>query len=89
MVAELGIYGFLVGICYRKFKMNIIVSLLVAMFIGRLVYGLTAYMILLLFGIPRINVLYPVTAGVLSSLPGISVQIVLIPIVVSKLSNIR
>ena len=62
-----------------KSEASVVLSLLIAMFGGRLVYGvLTAY-VLPLFGFDPVPVFYPITAGLVTSLPGIVIQLLLIP----------
>ncbi|MDI6894952.1 MAG: hypothetical protein QME70_10175 [Bacillota bacterium] len=58
-------------------------SLLVAMAAGRLVYGFLGYLVLPLFGFKQIPLLAPLTLAVSQSLPGVVLQLVLIPLVVS------
>ncbi|HHY95735.1 MAG TPA: ECF transporter S component [Firmicutes bacterium] len=82
MVFELGIYGLLTGFLYQRLRLGVYPALVAAMVAGRLVYGLLGYLILPLFGLQRIPLLYPVSYGLLSSLPGIILQLVLIPGVV-------
>jgi len=81
MVIELGGYGFAAGFLFRKLKLNIYVSLITSMIFGRLLYGaaiLTAVHLLKVSLPPSISVLGAVVAGI----PGLVMQIVLIPAVV-------
>jgi len=81
MVIELGGYGFAAGFLFRKLKLNIYVSLIISMIFGRLLYGaaiLTAVYLLKINLPPSISVLGAVVAGI----PGLVIQIVLIPAVV-------
>ena len=82
MVAELAVYGLLSGFAYRTRKLHVVLSLIIAMFCGRIVYGILAAYVLPLFGFAPVPVFYPITAGLVSSLPGIAVQLVLIPSIV-------
>lgn len=50
---------------------------------GRLVYGFLGYLVLPLFGFKQIPLLAPLTLAVSQSLPGVVLQLVLIPLVVS------
>lgn len=79
MVFELAIYGALTGLCYQILKWRPIPSLLVAMFGGRLVYGILGYTLLPLLGFNQISILYPLTAGLVTGIPGIILQVILIP----------
>lgn len=82
MMVELAVYGFLSGLLYKVLKQNVIVALVGAMVGGRLVYGVLSAYLLPLFGFERVPVLYPLTAGIVGSLPGIVLQLVFIPAVV-------
>lgn len=82
MVAELAVYGLLSGFAYRTRKLHVVLSLIIAMFGGRIVYGILAAYILPLFGFSPVPVFYPITAGLVASLPGIVIQLLLIPTIV-------
>lgn len=82
MLVELPLYGLASGFLYRKVKMTLLPSLIVSMILGRL--G-AAIMVLILgkglgFPIPPIG-LY-VKGITLTALPGIAIQIILIPAIV-------
>jgi uncharacterized membrane protein len=85
MMAELPVYGVLVSVFYRRMRMHPVLSVGLAAFLGRVVYGLIGYSVFPLLGLPEVSPLYPVTAGLVASLPGVVVQIVLIPVIVSRL----
>jgi hypothetical protein len=82
MMVELTVYGFLSGLLYRALKQNVIVALVSAMIGGRLVYGALGAYLLPLFGLDSVPVLYPLTAGIVASLPGVVLQLVFVPGVV-------
>jgi hypothetical protein len=82
MVWELGAYGMLAGLAYRRWRLGVYPSLLLAMVGGRLVYGLLGFALLPLLGLTRIPVLFPLTAGLITGLPGLAVQLVVVPAVV-------
>jgi riboflavin transporter FmnP len=82
MVAELAVYGLLSGFAYRTKKLHVVLSLIIAMFGGRVVYGILAAYVLPLFGFTPVPVFYPITAGLITSLPGIVIQLLLIPSIV-------
>ena len=84
MAFELATYGFVAGWLYRKLpkkKMNVYVSLLCAMVIGRLVWGAVMFVCMGLdvsaFGLQAF-----MAGAVLNAVPGIVLQIVLVPVVV-------
>ncbi len=82
MVAELAVYGLLSGFAYRIKKFHVVLSLIIAMFGGRVVYGVLAAYVLPLFGFDPVPVFYPITVGLVTSLPGIVIQLVLVPSIV-------
>ncbi|MGE5593674.1 MAG: ECF transporter S component [Betaproteobacteria bacterium] len=82
MMVELAAYGFLSGLLYKVLKQNVIVALIGAMVGGRLIYGVLSAYLLPVFGFERVPVLYPLSAGIVGSLPGIVLQLVFIPAVV-------
>lgn len=82
MILELAAYGGLAGLAYQRWRWGIYPALLLAMLGGRLVYGLVGYFLLPLFGLKQIALFYPLTYGLVTALPGIALQLVLIPAVV-------
>lgn len=88
MFFELAAYGAVTGFLYRRLGLGVYPSLVIAMLAGRMVHGIAAYLMFPLFGL-SIPLLYPLTAGLVTGLPGIAVQLVLIPAVVYLLSRHR
>lgn len=82
MVVELGIYGAVAGLMYQRTKLGPLLSLIGAMAAGRLAYGLVGWLVLPLFGLTGISPLYPLTYGVATALPGVAIQLVVIPLTV-------
>ncbi len=84
MCFELGAYGLFAGIFYRVFPKKtgyIYVTLIIAMILGRLVWG--AFMYALMFaGKAEFGLAAFWTRGVVNALPGIALQIVVIPPIV-------
>ena len=83
MMAELAVYGAVAG--FLRFgaksdqaKWSIYPRLIIAMIAGRVAGGLTMYVAALVFKLP-INPLDAVVASTIMGLPGIALQIVLIP----------
>lgn len=79
MLAELACYGFFTGLLYRHMKLNSIITLIFAMILGRLVYGIVGAFLLPIFGFEGISPLYPITAGLITGIPGIILQLIIIP----------
>ena len=89
MAFELLTYGFLSGILYRKFpKTNkyIYISLLCAMIGGRFVWGIVRYVLSQCFGIDFSFALFA-SGTLLSAIPGIVLQIIIIPAIVMLLKK--
>ena len=84
MSMELPIYGLIAGLTYRKLHLNIYVSLVAAMIFGRLMFGLGLFVLGMFMELPYTAAVFFSTGGALwSGLPGIVIQIVLVPIVVA------
>ncbi|MDQ7825407.1 MAG: ECF transporter S component [Candidatus Eremiobacteraeota bacterium] len=79
MMVELSLAGALAGACYRPLGNHVYAALIITLISARLIWGLMGYFMLPLLGLKGIGILYPLTAGLLSSLPGIALQIILIP----------
>ena len=91
MSFELAAYALFVGIVYSLFKnksiVSIYTSLITAMIAGRIVWG-GAQMILL--GIQNNSLTWNVfiTSAVLNAIPGICIQLILIPPIVMAINRI-
>lgn len=91
MAAELCVYGFISGLLYKKLpdkKIFIYVSLLIAMIAGRLVWG-TVQFILLGFDASAFGISAFVAGAFTNAIPGIILQIVLIPVLVMVIKKIK
>lgn len=86
MMLELAAYGILAGIMYKK--TNAILALITAMIGGRLVLGAATAVILGVSDKPFVFNSF-ITAAFVTSLPGIVIQIVLIPAVIIALEKGR
>lgn len=78
MAFELGTYGFVASLALRKFKLNILSSLLISMVSGRIAAGLTVALLIMLFGI-KMNPIVYVKGAIITGIPGIIIQLVFIP----------
>lgn len=89
MSFELAAYGATAGLLYRRLPRkawSIYVSLILAMVIGRAVWGIAEYVLLQLQG----DIFTPsmfITAAVISAIPGIILHLILIPIIVMALGK--
>lgn len=84
MAIELGVYGFVSGFIYQKLgkkTINIYLSLIISMIIGRLFWGIVMFSFL---GFNTNNFGFQAfwLSSVVNALPGIIIQIVLIPLIV-------
>lgn len=84
MAFELAAYGFFSGLFYRvlpKSKVNIYVSLILSMLIGRIIWGIAR---VILYGVYDYAFSFEafILGGFLNAIPGIVLQIVCVPILV-------
>lgn len=91
MVFELAVYGVVSGWLYKKLHKHhavtaLYVSLAGAMLLGRVVMGVVQAFI---FNIGNYSVQTWVTASFVTALPGIAIQLILIPLVVLALKKAR
>ena len=82
MAFELAFYGFSASVFYKKMKLPTIVSLILSMIVGRIIAGLTVFVLGSLFAIDFAPPLAFIIGGVTTGIPGIIIQIVLIPSVI-------
>ena len=90
MAFELATYGFIAGWLHNKLsnkKVNVYVSLLGAMVIGRLVWGVIMFCCMG-FDTSKFGLNAFLAGAVLNAVPGIIVQIVLIPVLVITLGKL-
>lgn len=78
MTFELGIYGFVASLLYRKLKMPSIISLILSMIAGRIMAGLVVFILATFFSL-QMEPMSFIIAGVTTGIPGIIIQIILIP----------
>lgn len=78
MIFELGFYGLIASLLYRKLRVPNIISLVISMIVGRIVAGGVVYILALLFGAKLDPVIF-VKAGVSTGIPGIIIQLILVP----------
>ncbi len=87
MVVELALYGLVSGFTYKKLKWNTYFSLLSAMIVGRIGYFLTILVLTNLFGLVQFAKVASVFTAITVGLPGIIVQIILLPLLVRYLGK--
>lgn len=87
-MVELSLYGLTASLLYRKlFKGKVLISLVGAMIIGRLGLAVFRYFLWPHFGMPFSFELFFISAFV-TALPGIAIQLALIPVIVQRLKPI-
>lgn len=90
MIVELGMYGLCTGLFNKIIKIDndiikIYVVLIVSMLIGRIIYGL-ANALIFKAGSYSLNIW--LTAAFITALPGIIIQLILIPIIIKSTKNL-
>jgi len=85
MAGELLTYGLISGLLYNKFKLSIYPSLIIAMVCGRAVYG-TIFAALLTANNGTLRAL-SVTGALIQGIPGIIIQLALIPVIVTAVNR--
>lgn len=86
MIFELAAYGLVASLTYRKFKLPMLVSLIISMLVGRLVVGGVVYGLVVLFA-QKMDPIVFVQGGIVTGLPGIIIQIVLIPLLMLSINK--
>lgn len=81
MVLELGVYGLIVSLMYRKLKLPSLLSLIIAMILGRAMSGAVIFFLTPFFtmGMDPINF---VKEAAITGLPGIIIQLVILPLLI-------
>jgi riboflavin transporter FmnP len=88
MSFELAMYGLVAGITYKRLHLNIYISLILAMIVGRLMFGLGLFVLGMFIELPYSAAVFFSSGGaIISGLPGIAVQIVLIPLIVAAVNR--
>lgn len=83
MIFELAVYAGVISLL--KDKVNVYVNLILSMFIGRIAAGATLFVLLNVFALKFAPVTVYIKGAITTGLPGIIVQIILIPIIIKVL----
>ena len=90
MALELATYGLIIGITYTNLKSGslkrIYISLLSAMLVGRMVWGIAKVILLGLNGKAFTFAAF-ITGGFIDALPGIILQLILIPLILKVINK--
>lgn len=89
MAIELAVYGFVAGMAYVRLRLNVYVSLIIAMILGRLMFGVGQLVRGLMAGLSFGDAEFLSWAAMAAGLPGIMLQLVLIPILVAGVRRKR
>jgi len=87
MIVELGTYALVISLLNKKRIESIYVKLVVAMLSGRIMAGLMVFAMVNVVGL-KMNALVFVQGSIVTGLPGIIIQLIMIPLVV-KLLDIK
>lgn len=88
MTLELPLYGFIAGTFYSKLNMNVYVSLIISMILGRMMFGLGLFLLGMFIDLPYDVITFFSTAGpIITGLPGIGVQLLILPLIVASVKR--
>jgi hypothetical protein len=87
MAVELGVYGLTGGLLYHNRRLPLLVALIVSMAFGRIAAAMTAYGLSLMLGVKLQPFVY-VTGALVVGLPGIIIQLLLIPLLIKRLQAV-
>jgi riboflavin transporter FmnP len=78
MIVELGTYGLFTGLVFKRFKLNVYVSLIIAMIAGRITRGLAFVISINLLGI-ALPPAMGISVAIIQGIPGITLQLLIVP----------
>lgn len=87
MIVELGLYGLVASILRKKLNLNVFISLIISMIIGRIGAGLVVYVMTSVFAVQFAPPIAFVIGGISKGIPGIIIQLIFIPIIVKALEK--
>lgn len=87
MIFELGTYAAATSILYRKYHLNVYVSLVLAMVLGRIASGIVVWVLAHLFMAQLPGPMMFIAGAVSKGIPGIIIQLVFIPPIVLMLQR--
>jgi len=87
MMFELGTYGLVISYLYRRYLLALWPTLVLGMLLGRLVAGFTSFLLLTQFLGKAFSLQVFLAGAFITALPGILIQLVMIPIMVKLLEN--
>lgn len=87
MIFELTTYGVMVSLLYRKYKMNVYISLIASMVCGRIVAGGVAWVLATFFAAKLPNPIVFISGAVTTGIPGIIIQLIFIPTLIMAMNK--
>lgn len=87
MVFELATYGAVASLLYKKMKLNVYISLIGSLIAGRIVAGIAVWVLAAFFLAKLPGPLVFITGSVVKSIPGIIIQLALIPALIMLLNK--
>lgn len=82
MMAELATYALVASVMRKKFKMPVILSLIIAMVIGRVIAGVTVFLMANLFSVKIAGPIEFISGGIVTGAIGILIQLIFVPAIV-------
>jgi len=89
MSVELALFGVISGLMYRVYKQHILLSIAVTLLGGRLAFSLITLALFPLFGLNPVPLSIVFGASLLMALPGLLLQLILIPAAVVLAPKLR
>lgn len=91
MLIELTIYGFIIGLFFKKIDLNIYFSLIISMLVGRVGAGIVVWIMVHIFNFGRLpaNPLIYIWGTIAKGIPGIVIQLIIIPLTINYLASFR
>lgn len=87
MVAELAAYAIICSLMYRKLRLNAHISLVISMIAGRIAAAGAVWVLMTFFAANLMAPLEFITTAIVAGLPGIVVQLLIIPAVVAAVEK--
>ncbi len=88
MTAELTTYGLIAGFLCKTKKLNVYLSLIISMIIGRCSYALMLFFLSTILGLEQFGKIASVFTAITTGLPGIAIQLLIVPIIVIQLRKV-
>lgn len=89
MAFELAVYGGVIGYLHHDRKLNTFISLIIAQISGRVTVGLVVAVLVSLFGFNKLNPISYVAGSMITGIPGIMTQLIVIPSLFYVLFKVR